>query len=715
MSAQQVLQKIGKYRKQGNHLAAIKLCEDFLGKFPKNRRVRDELHMLSKPTEPAQDPPAQVQSILQAMFHKQAFETVVTQAQTLLGTFPNSNFLWNLLGVAQLRRGDDVAAERAFLKAIQVSPAAPNAYCGLADLRKSQGNPEEAVALYCKALEFAPSDVSVLNNLGTILTDLGQFPEAVAQLSRAATAAPEHATVAYNHANALQKSGDLAAAIDEYRRAAAISPDFVEAHHNLGLALRLMGDLPAAIASFQTVLGLAPDHVAAKAEQLHLMAQIGDWRWMDDVHDLPEDFGCSSGHAGPFPFLVLQDDPVNQRRRSENHALGFGNVAPAVSYSRPQKRAGKLRIGYFSADFHDHATMHLLAKLFEHHDRSRFEIFAYSFGPQTGDTAQRAVQTGVDQFREVSSMGTAAVVAQARADGLDIAVDLKGYTGGNRAAIFMNRVAPVQIAWLGYPGSMGHPCYDYAVADDVVLPPDLYDSFSEQVISLPGSYQINARSQMASEPAPTRTECGLPESGFVFCCFNNNYKITRRELDIWMRLLTKVEGSVLWLLRGNEWVADNLRAEARARGVAPERLVFADRAPAASHMARHQNADLFLDTFNVNAHTTASDALWAGLPVVTKMGRQFAARVCASVLHAAGLPQLVTNTEAEYEALALALAQDAGRLGQIRADLAAAQTTAPLFDAGRSVANLEMAFDMAFDRYCAGLAPGAFRVPGPRA
>ncbi len=379
----------------------------------------------------------------------------------------------------------------------------------------------------------------------------------------------------------------------------------------------------------------------------------------------------------------------------------------------PQTRPERLKIGYFSADFHDHATMFLIAGLLREHDRAGFELFAYSYGRiRSGDWRKRA-EGDVDHFFDVADSSDRDVADLARSHGLDIAVDLKGYTEDARSGIFRHRPAPVQINFLGYPGSMGADFIDYIVADPTIIPDDQRRFYSERIIYLPHSYQPNDNTREIAKTDTTRADFGLPEDGFVFCCFNNNYKIGPCEFDVWMRLLDKVDGSVLWLFRSNIWAEYNLRKEAEKRGVDPARLVFAGKLPHPEHLARHKHADLFIDTFNCNAHTTASDALWGGLPVVTKQGKQFAARVAASLLRAVRLPELIAETEEEYEKRILELASAPDKLSSIKTRLAENRMKEPLFDTWRYTRNFEHGLRQAYDLYFEGKPPEDIWVKEP--
>ncbi|HWX89889.1 MAG TPA: hypothetical protein VNY75_06260, partial [Rhizomicrobium sp.] len=352
----------------------------------------------------------------------------------------------------------------------------------------------------------------------------------------------------------------------------------------------------------------------------------------------------------------------------------------------------RIRVAYLSADFCQHATAELIAGLIEHHDRSRFEVTAISFGRDDGSALRIRLMKGFDRFEDVRAKSDAEVAALLRGGEFDIAVDLKGHTEGARPGILAHRPCPVQVNYLGYPGTIAAPWLDYIVSDAVVLPFDHQPFYSEKIVHLPHCYQVNDSMRAIAAETPTRAEAGLPADGFVFCCFNAAWKITPSMFDVWMRLLAKVEFSVLWLLEDNDAMPGHLCAAAAARGIDPARLVFAPRAPSAAHLARHRLADLFLDTLPYNAHTTASDALWAGLPVLTCLGTQFDGRVAASLLQTIGLSELVTHTMKDYEVLALALARDPARLAALRARLAANRRSSPLYDTDRFRVSLEAAY-----------------------
>jgi predicted O-linked N-acetylglucosamine transferase (SPINDLY family) len=346
-----------------------------------------------------------------------------------------------------------------------------------------------------------------------------------------------------------------------------------------------------------------------------------------------------------------------------------------------------------------------MAGLFEQHNKDKFELFAISFGPATKDEMQQRLALSFDQFVEVQNRTDKDIAALCRSLEIDIAIDLKGFTQDSRVGIFSHRAAPIQVNYLGYPGTMGTDYIDYLIADKVLIPEASAPYFTEKIVYLPNSYQVNDAKRRISDTVFIREELGLPASGFVFCCFNNNYKIMPDTFDSWMRILQRVDGSVLWLFEDNPTAALNLRKEADLRGVNPERLVFAPRLPLAEHLARHRAADLFIDTFPYNAHTTASDALWAGLPVLTRTGESFASRVAASLLIAIDLPELITSTQEEYDALAIALATHPERLLAVKQKLARNRLTTPLFDTGLFTQHIEDAYTQMYQRYHAGLEP----------
>ena len=611
----------------------------------------------------------------------------------------------NNLGNALLEAGRGEEAVASYRRAFAIQPDYADAHYNLGNALKQLDRLDEAAAAFEDSLRLKPDRAEAHNNLGNTLKELGRGEEAVACFERAVRIRPDYADAHNNLGLALRALERKEEASASFRHALRAQPDHIDAHINLGNILQEFHHKDQAIACFETALRLKPDYDAVRAQKLHQQAHICDWDAIAAEAAAIPRLGIAGDSVSPFAMLTLEDAPERHRVRSELYATqNLGDIV-AEPIARPAARPGKLRVGYFSADFHNHATMYLMARLFELHDRDRFEIHAYSYGPAKHDEMQQRVRGSVDVFHDVRALDDQAIAELARRDGLDIAIDLKGHTGEARLGIFARRAAPVQIAFLGYPGTTGAAFIDYLVADKVVIPDAERRHYSESIIYLPGSYQVNDDSRPISPRAITRAEAGLPEDAFVFCCFNNNYKITPVEFDIWMRLLGKVENSVLWLLKINASVDVRLYAEARKRGIDPARIVFAGYLPHADHLARQRHADLFLDTFDCNAHTTASDALWAGLPLLTRTGRGFASRVAASLLRAVGLAELVTDSAEAYEALALELATNPGRLAEIRARLAANRLTEPLFRTEDYARKIEQAFELAYQGWLDGNPP----------
>ncbi|MDE4134878.1 tetratricopeptide repeat protein [Phaeobacter sp. QD34_3] len=690
---------------------AALVYSDILSKYPKNTRARKALDSLQQRMQSEQNPPTEVQKKLAASFAAGQYQATASSCASLLNTYRRSHFLWDTLGQCHLKAGNLDEAATCLNKACELNPRAPGTYAAMAEVCNRMGRTSDAIALYRKSLSLDGNHLVSLNNLANILSDQDQMAEAVDLLERASKLCPDNPKLIYNFANTLRRMGKLAEAKQLYEKASELSPDLTEARFNLGQIELASGNQEDAIRNFEAVLDANPGDDRARAQKLHMKAQINDWDWVDEYGDHRRNMGLQGVSCSPFIMMTLEDNPDLLRLRTQAYA---NEKLPSPAHStaaRPAQRPQKLRIGYLSADFQDHATMHLMGGLFAKHDSNRFEITAYSYGTAPSDEARSRVARNVARFRDVAGMPDRQLIETVQADGLDIAIDLKGYTGETRCELFAERLAPLHVSYLGYPGTMGSTAFDYLIGDPVTCPLGSERFFEEHLIRMPHSYQVNDRERIISGQQFTRRDCGLPDDGVVFCCFNNSYKITPREYDIWMRLLNQTPGSTLWLLDTGALSRDNLRREAKARGIDPDRLVFAPRIAQAEHLARHRVADLFLDTFTMNAHTTASDALWAGLPVLTMPGRQFASRVGASLVSAVGLPEMIVKTEAEYEEKALTLAHDLEALAALRGKLMRTRLSSPLFDTEGFARDLEQGFDMIFDRYLKGLPPAHVDVP----
>jgi predicted O-linked N-acetylglucosamine transferase (SPINDLY family) len=443
---------------------------------------------------------------------------------------------------------------------------------------------------------------------------------------------------------------------------------------------------------------------------------ICDWRDLDsELAQLQAKMERDEKVCPPFALLALSSSLSLQRKSAEIWAHESDGVKNELGPLTRRSRPDRIRIGYFSSDFQQHAPAYLIAGLLERHDRSQFEIIAFSFGPSSNDGMRQRLQAACDQFLEVGHLSDVAIAALSRHWEVDIAVDLKGFTQGSRPAIFAARAAAIQVNYLGYPGTMGADFIDYLIADNTVVPREKRPHYAEKIVTLPGSNQVNDDQRWIADTTFTRAELGLPQTGFVFCCFNNNYKITPATFDLWMRILQQVDESVLWLVQDSADAAENLRREASARAVDARRLVFARRMPQAEHLARHRLADLFLDTFPCNAHTTGSDALWAGLPVLTCSTEAFAGRVAASLLKAVDLPELIYSSPQTYEAIALRLARDRAQLQAMRQRLAQDRWKAPLFNTSLYTRRIEAAYVQMMHRHHDGLPADHILIPNEQA
>ncbi|TNE64772.1 MAG: tetratricopeptide repeat protein [Alphaproteobacteria bacterium] len=574
----------------------------------------------------------------------------------------------------------------------------------------TSGQYDAASTQLADMLKDYPDAIVLWNLEGATAAALKDWGRAEAAFRKAVALNPASAVAHNNLGNILKETGRKDAAAASYERAIELKPDYIDPRLSLAAQQQEKGQLADAVAHYQAVLALKPDHAEVRKMMLHQQQYMCDWRALDDIKAACPTLGIEGEAIAPFGALAMEDAPERQLLRSRNWARSSYKQQPLPLPARPKARPDRLRIGYFSADFHDHATLYLMAGLFRHHDKRRFDIRAYSYGSIEAGAMRTQLQETVDQFTDIRALGGKEVAGLARAHGLDIAIDLKGYTAGSRSQLFAYRLAPLQISMVGYCSTMGADFIDYMVTDPLVVPEGERAHYSESMLWMPDFYLPTDDRRRIAETATTRADFGLPEDGFVFCSFNKPYKVSPREFDIWMRLLHRVEGSVLWQLKPNKWAQANMQKEAAARGIDPARLVFAPWAPSAEHLARHKHADLFLDTFVVNGHTTAVDALWTGLPLISRPGRQLAARVAASCLTALGLEDLVAQDDAAYEALAYALATDPGRLSDVRARIEANKHSHALFDSQRYTRHFEQGLDSAYARYLKGLPPTDIKV-----
>ncbi len=599
-----------------------------------------------------------------------------------------------------------------FERALQINPRFADAWNNRGKAMRDLVRVDEALASFDHALAWRPDDVEILNNRAGALKDLRRFDDALDTLERALVLQPSSAEVLHNRAGTLKVLGHIEAALADYDAALRLRPDFSDALHNRGHTYAQLGRYAEAARDFTQAIAVDPALSHARAMLVYSRLQCCDWTDLEPTLALLESHLADLPRAPePFAFTVTTSSPSAQLACARRCAgERFPAVVPPL-WTGERYPHSRIRVAYLSADFHDHATAQLMAELFEKHDRTRFEVTGVSFGPDTRSAMRGRLEAAFEHFVDVRDRSDRDIALWLRAQEIDIAIDLKGYTHAARTGIFAHRSAPVQVSYLGYPGTLGAPYFDYILADAAVIPPGADVHYSEQVARLPWSYQVNDGQRQIAATTMTRSAAGLPDHGFVFCCFNSSYKIMPEVFAVWMRLLQQVQDSVLWLLEGTADSAANLRREAEARGVAAHRLVFAPRLPLPEHLARHRLADLFVDTLPCNAHTTASDALWAGLPVLTCTGATFAGRVAGSLLRAIGMPELVTPSLPAYEALARELAQSPEAMAASKAKLMQHRDTWPLYDSTRFARDIERAYDVMWQRAQRGEAPQSFTVP----
>ena len=588
-------------------------------------------------------------------------------------------------------------------KALKTNPLHHKSLHMLGYIAGQQGNFVKALTYFNKAISINKYASDYYLNRGNAYRKLCQFEAAIFDYDKSIELNPDVSEAYLARATAKHERKDLVQAVADYSLAISINPECADAFFNMGQAFLQLKQPESASISFFKALEINPNFEFLLGTCIYSKMKLCDWENLGDGLNILEVAVSDLNRVTtPFAALSLIDNPSLHLQAATiygNSKFPSNNLLGKIP-KRSNKE--KIRVGYFSADFHNHATSYLMAELFETHNRLKFEIYGFSFGPNSQDAMRERLSKGFDKFLDVSILHDSEIAQIARDLEIDIAIDLKGYTEGSRTGIFAYRCAPIQVNYLGYPGSMGVDYMDYVIADHHVVSESNVDSFSEKIAFLPNCYQVNDSKRKISDKNFSRSKCGLPEKGFVFCCFNNSVKIQPQTFQIWMRILQSVENSVLWLFEENASASANLRSEAERSGLDSKRLIFAPRLSMEEHLARHCLADLFLDTLPYNAHTTASDALWAGVPVLTCMGKSFAGKVAASLIKAIDLPELITYTEQEYEAKAIQLAANPKVLNNFKNRLSANKNTSPLFNIGQFTGHFEAALLKMYSVYQSG-------------
>jgi protein O-GlcNAc transferase len=652
-----------------------------------------------------------------ALCAQQRFAEALPALQKAAKRAPNDPQFLENLALCQRQLGDLPGAERSLRRSLELRPRAVEALNALASVLRSMGRPDEAEAMLRRALALAPQSAVLHVNLANALVDAGRAAEAEASFRQATALDPRDPTPLANLAILLADLGrydearaSALALIERIGPITAQSPAIVrDLADAAAAALTRAGDVGLAAKTFRAT-GSFRTSASRLLAAYSAARRACDWPLAEEIEATRRAAGSAlwpSEPAAPLPLLMMADATAEEQLVCARRYAEQFRAAP-IAIPAPSAPEGRVRIGYLSNDFCDHATTHLIVGVLECHDRDRFEIIGYDYTPPGEDAYRRRVQSAFDRLVPVGALSNRAAAERIAADRCDIVVDLKGWTAGTRSPILAARPAPVQVQWLGYPGTLGATWIDYIVADRVVIEAGEETHFSEKVIRLPGSYQCNDdRRQIA--PPRTRRDCGLPDDAFVFCSFNQPYKIVPELFAVWMRLLASVDGSVLWLLDQNPDATAALRSRAVAAGIAADRLVFAPWAGSAEHLARAGCADLALDCYPYGSHTTASDMLWAGIPLVALKGQSFVSRASASILAAAGLPDLVATSLESYFDLAMRVATDAGALARLKARVAKSRRAA-LFDTRGFARHLEAAYLAILERHRRGLAPDHLTV-----
>jgi len=636
-------------------------------------------------------------------------EQAFVQSLTWLPDRPST--LTNL-AAAQIKLDKPALAQDAAHKALEQEPDNSQAWLNLGLASHELGQYEDALMAYDHALQLERDWVEALSNKGVTLLDLRRHDEALDCFERCLAMNPQDASTCANLGTLYSSTFDLDKAKLWFGRAIQADPSQAKYWFNQGNLCLQLRKPEEAYHCYEQAHRAEPDAEYVAGRLLYCCLHTAKWGQVPELTKrVTQMIGQGKKAALPFDAEAMLSDEAVLQAVCRKHASLITSPPSDQLLPSGVRQPGPLRIAYLCGEFNQHATAVLMAGVFECHDRHRFQITALDNSADDGSDIRRRIRAALPDWHAVQDMSTAELAQLIRRLGIDVLVDLNAHTGQNRAELMPMRAAPIQVNYLAFPGTFGSACMDYLIADATVIPPESRCHYDEKIVYLPHTYQANDRHRAISDTTPTRQELGLPQDAVVFCCFNNPYKIHPDTFDSWCRILHQVPGSVLWLLKDSDLATQRLRQEAARRGIEAERLIFAARMPVAEHLARHRAADLFLDTLPYNAHTTASDALWAGLPLLTLQGQTFPGRVGASLLRATGLPELITHTRADYEGRAIELAHNPAVLQALRDKLARQKDACPLFDTPLITRHLEKAYEMMHARHGNGLAPDHFSVP----
>jgi len=701
---QKKIRQAEKFVKLNQYSKAKDLYLDVIEKFPNNIKA---LHALKKLrslhiNKPINTNKSKGFSDLLQKYNNQEFKNVIKKADELIKIYPNENDLHNIQGASNAALGMFDKAIECYEKILKINPNSAIAYFNIAVMYDKLKSPKYAIKNYKNATKIKSDYADAHNNMGSAYKELNDFDRALNAYQKATLIQPNHAFAYNNMGNIYKDKGDHKKAIDAFEKAILFKKNYMEAFINLGDALKDIGKNTEAILVYDKVLEIQPANEKVIAHRNFLLRLICEWEKIEKDTAKISKLGIHEGDVGPFTVMTLEDSPERHKLRAVAHTEKKFPRRKLQEYNHPKAKKNHIRIGYMSSDFKTHPVAFLIAKIIENHNKKQFKVYGYSIGPVVIDEMNIRLQKAFDVYKEIGHETDEQIATTIQKDNIDILIDLNGHTKDRRTGVLCLRPASIQINYLGFPGTMGADYIDYIIADKILIPDKFENFYSENIIRLPHSYMPTDNTRIISNKPISRKEQGLPEDGIVFCCFNNSYKISSIEFDIWMLIVGRIDNSVLWLNIKNKLVRENICRAAQIRGIDPSRIIFANSLPMEEHLARYALADIFLDTFNFNAHTTASEALWAGLPVVTKLGKSFAARVAGSLLSAVGLDELITHTELEYEELILELALNPKKLKKIKHKLNKNKITEPLFDTELYISHIEQSYLKAYDNYLLG-------------
>ena len=674
-----------KHQASGRLADAQKICEDILKVQPENP---DALHLLGVLVFQLNNPERSIDLINRA-----------------IEIHPDNADYHCDLGIVQAALGQLGAANISYDKAIAIRPEFAQAYNNRGLVQAATAQSKSAIESYNKALEFIPNFAAAYCNRGIAHTQLRKYELAIVDFNKAISIQPRYGEAYCNLGFVQERIGQPNVALENYNKAIEILPNYDVAYYNRGNVLKSINKHSAAINSYEKAMQIRPDFPFLSGTLLHTKMEICDWEDLEAHQNaLLSQVEQGKKASRPLDLHNLFDSPSLHKLATEAWMQSKHPRNTSLGEITKKPICNKIRIGYYSADFREHAVSHLSVDIFESHNRNKFELIAFSYRPEVNDGMYKRVQGAFDQFIEVRNQSDLDIAKHSRDLGIDIAVDLGGLTSGHRPGVFSYRAAPIQVSYLGYGGTMACEYYDYLMADETIIPREHQNYYSEKIVYLP-SYQTSALHRARAQKKLTRQELGLPESGFIFCCFNNNIKITPSIFSTWMRILEAVEGSILFLNASNAVAIENIKKEALSHRINPDRIIFKKFLPRAEHLATYGIADLFLDTFPYNAATTANDALWSGLPLLTLVGKSFVSRVGASALNVLQLPELISYSQAEYESRAIELAKSPDQLLDIRKKLQANRTRSPLFDPKHVTKYIESAYIKMHEHYRSALPP----------